>query len=144
MTVNRKNCKNLLQRSAKKTCKYVKVKAKKDFTTKNYQVWNKVCFGNPQKTLIPGNDKVKSYETRSVFVPSTLRCSGVLEHQGKENVANTREHKCKKAKHQNKNLYDNSTKWAIFLFYNQLRRFPVTNSNLAYFLNRVLNTPGPK
>ena len=53
---------------------YVVCWATKDLTTA-------MCFANPQETVIPGNDKVKRYETRSVSVPSTSRRSGVLERR---------------------------------------------------------------
>ena len=106
-------------------------------------LWRPMCFANPQETLIPGNDKVKRYETRSVSVPSTslrsrvvvarrrgakqdlFRCprlhAGVgyyRRNRGEQNVAKTREHKCKKEKNINiqKNIY-NSTKWAVSLSY---------------------------
>ena len=80
-------------------------------------------FANPQDTIIPGNDKVKRYETRSVSVPSTSRRSRVVvarrrgvkqdlfrcprlhagagyyrRHRGEQNVAKTRQYKCKKEK----------------------------------------------
>ena len=37
-----------------------------------------------------------------------------------------------------KNIY-NSTKWAIFPFYNQLRRSAVTNSDFTYFYSPSVN-----
>ena len=39
----------------------------------------------------------------------------------------------RRKKHEYRKIYYNSTKWAIFLFYNQLRRFPVTNSTSHIF-----------